>query len=119
MGAALRRMYGSDMVVFGFSFNEGSFQAISQGGGGLKNFTVPLLPPDSLDAMLASAGLPIFALDLRNAPAWLREPRRARQIGSVYPDGSVDAFAMPIVAPQAFDAMLFVSHTTAAKPNPK
>ena len=87
MGVALREMYGAAMVVFGFSFGEGSFQAMTQGGGGLKTFTVPLLPPDSLDAMLASAGLPIFALDLRNAPAWLRESRRARQIGAVYPDG--------------------------------
>ena len=119
MGAALREMYGASMVVFGFSFGEGSFQAMTQGGGGLKTFTVPLLPPDSLDATLASAGLPIFALDLRNAPAWLKESRRARQIGAVYPDGSPDAFAMPIVASQAFDAMLFVSHTTAANPNPK
>src|SRR6266568_502333 len=28
MGAALRKMFGSQMLVFGFAFNEGSFQAI-------------------------------------------------------------------------------------------
>ncbi len=45
MGSALRRMYGREMVVFGFSFNQGSFQAIAPGGGALKNFTVPQAPP--------------------------------------------------------------------------
>jgi erythromycin esterase-like protein len=119
MGAALRQMFGSSMVVFGFSFGEGSFQAIAQGGGGLRSFTVPRLPPDSLDATLAAAGPPIFALDLRNAPPSMREPRASRQIGSVYPDGSPDAFAMKIAAPLAFDALLFVNRTTAARANPK
>ncbi len=32
MGAALRKTYGDQMVVFGFAFNRGSFQAVSTGG---------------------------------------------------------------------------------------
>src|SRR6185369_3667398 len=32
MGSALRKMYDDRMVVFGFSFYEGSFQAMSQSG---------------------------------------------------------------------------------------
>ena len=56
MGADLRRMYGDQMVVFGFAFNQGSFQAIAQGGsGGLKDHTVPPAPPGSLDATLAAS----------------------------------------------------------------
>ena len=68
MGPALREMYGNQMVVFGFSFNQGSFQAVSQTGRGLKNFTVPEAPAGSLDATLAASGIPLFALDLRSAP---------------------------------------------------
>ena len=43
MGAALRRMFGGEMVVLGFAFNQGSFRAIDQTSG-LVNFTVPPAP---------------------------------------------------------------------------
>jgi len=118
MGGALRRMYGSEMVVFGFSFNQGSFQAIPQGGGALKNFTVPPAPSGSLDATLAASRLPLFALDLRTAPEWFHQARGSRQIGAVYPNGEPYAFIGDIVAPEAYDAVLFVETTTVARKNP-
>ncbi len=117
MGAALRQAFGREMVVFGFAFNQGSFRAIAQNGSALKDFTVPPLPSDSLDATLASAGIPLFALDIRHAPAWFKEPHGSREIGATYPDGSPDAFTMKFVAPDAFDAILFVEATTAARKN--
>ena len=118
MGSALRRMYGRGMVVFGFSFNQGSFQAIPQGGGNLKNFTVPPAPSGSLDSTLAAAGLPLFALDLRAAPEWFRQPHGTRQIGAVYPEGEPNAFITNIVPADAYDAVLFVESTTVARKNP-
>jgi erythromycin esterase len=120
MGEALRGMFGKEMVVFGFAFNQGSFRAVPTNGP-LKNFTVPPLPPDSLDATLASASIPMFAIDLRQAPAWFQTPRVSREIGSVYPAGGPDANAnlMSFIAPAAFDAMLFVEKTTAALKNPR
>jgi erythromycin esterase-like protein len=118
MGSALRRMYGREMVVFGFSFNQGSFQAVSVSAGGLKNFTVPPAPSGSLDATLAAAGLPLFALDLRDAPEWFRQPRRSRQIGSMYPEGDPYALMSDIVPAEVFDAVLAVESTTAARKNP-
>ena len=117
MGAALRRMYGREMVVFGFSFSQGSFQAMPQGGGTLKTFTVPTSSSASLDATLAAARLPLFALDLRGAPAWFHEKRGSRQIGATYPNGASDAFIGNIVPADAFDAVLFVEETTAARKN--
>ncbi|HKW01413.1 MAG TPA: erythromycin esterase family protein [Vicinamibacterales bacterium] len=117
MGTALRKMFGREMAVFGFAFNQGSFQAMAQAGGGLKNFTVPAAPADSLDAMLASAGVPLFALDLRNAPPWFTEPHRSREIGATYPEGSPYALMADLPAAQAFDVMLFVDTTTAARKN--
>ena len=118
MGTALRRMYGKEMVVFGFAFNQGAFQAIAQGGGGLKNHTVPVAKPETLDGALAAASLPLFALDLRGAPAWFEQPRGSRQIGAAYPEGEPYAYVGNIVPKEAFDAILFVDTTTVARKNP-
>jgi len=118
MGGVLRQMLGRAMCVFGFAFNQGSFQAVPQNGGVLKDFTVSPLAGDSLDAALATASIPVFAIDLRRAPDWFKTPRRSREIGAVYPDGVPEAFTMSVIAPDAFDAMLFVEATTAAKKNP-
>ena len=118
MGSALRRMYRNEMITFGFAFNQGSFQAIAQGGGGLKNFTVPPAKAETLDGTLASAGIPLFALDLRRAPAWFDQPRGSRQIGALYPEGEPYALVTDIVPKHAFDVLLFVDTTTAAHKNP-
>jgi erythromycin esterase-like protein len=122
MGGALREMYGGQMVVFGFSFNQGSFQAISLGRG-LQDFTVPPAPAGSLDATLAASGIPLFALDLRTAPKtgpvaeWLSAEHPTRSIGAVYSESSPNAYMVKQVTPQAFDALLFVEKTTAARKN--
>ena len=63
----------------------------------LKNFIVPPAPSGSLDATLASAGLPLLALDLRASPEWFRQARRSRQIGAVYSEGAPYAFMSDIV----------------------
>jgi erythromycin esterase-like protein len=118
MGAVLRRMLGNQMLVFGFAFNQGSFQAIAQGGGGLKNFTVPPAQAGSLDATLAAANIPLFALDLRQAQAWFKDTHGSRQIGAMYPEGAPYALVASLAATEAFDAMLFVEKTTAARKNP-
>jgi erythromycin esterase-like protein len=122
MGAALRKMYGNQMVVFGFSFNQGSFQAISPNRG-LRDFTVPPAPAGSLDATLAASGIPLFALDLRASPKtgpvaeWLHAGHSTRSIGALYPENSPYANMLDVVAPEAFDALLFVEKTTAARRN--
>ena len=127
MGSSLRKLYGDRMVVFGFAFNQGMFQAISQEKHVLKDFTVPAAPEGSLDAMLASAKIPLFALDVRptaaagQAPlevsAWFQQPHRTRSIGAVYPEESDFAFLFDQVTPKVFDAVLFVEKTTAAHRN--
>ena len=123
MGASLRKMFGAQMVVFGFAFNQGSFQAVEQGKG-LHDFTVPPAPPGSLDATFAAAGIPLFALDLGDAPksgpvaTWLSESHKTRSIGAVYSQDSADQYLLDLKAPQSFDVMLFVEKTTAARRNP-
>jgi erythromycin esterase-like protein len=117
MGATLRGMYGPEMVVFGFAFGQGSFQAIEVGGR-LRDFTVGPIGEGSLDATLSSAGIPVFALDLRGAPAWFSAPRMARMIGALYSEKAPGGYAGEIVPSKAYDAILFVGKTTAARKNP-
>ena len=62
--------------------------------------------------------LPLFALDLRTAPAWFRQSRGSRQIGATYPEGEPYASISNIVPAEAYDAVLFVEATTVARKNP-
>ena len=116
MGEELHAMYGAQMVVLGFAFNRGSFQAIGARGGGLQNFTVAPAPAGSFDALLATAGLPLFALDMRSAPPSLGEARQTRQIGAVFSNETEANYLARVSAPSIFDAILFVENTTAARP---
>jgi erythromycin esterase-like protein len=124
MGAVLRSLYGSQMVAFGFAFGEGSFQAVELGKG-LRNFTVAPTDSGTFDAMLAATGIPLFALDLRQAPKsgavaeWLAASHKSRWVGSVYSEGNPAVYFTDMVAPRTFDAVLFVAKTTAATNNPK
>ncbi|HUD73203.1 MAG TPA: erythromycin esterase family protein, partial [Dongiaceae bacterium] len=100
------------------AFNQGSFRSTPKGGGGLKTFTLPPAPPDSLDGTLAAAGIPAFALDLRTAPPWFSRPRASRQLGAIYNEKLPDNYLAEFKAPKAYDAVLFIDTTTAARANP-
>jgi erythromycin esterase len=124
MGGALRRMYGEQMVVFGFAFDQGSFQAMGRPTG-LSTFTVEPAPPGTLDALLADARIPMFAIDWRfpprwrDAAEWFAQPRRTRTIGALYREDLPDAFWANLRVRDAFDVTLFVDRTTAARSNPR
>jgi erythromycin esterase len=125
MGSHLRRMFGSEMAIFGFAFNQGGFQAMEMpcpSATGLRSFNVGPAPDGSLDATLASAGLRIAAIDLRTLPKegeaakWFSEPRATRIIGAGYGERFAAHFLDRQVTPQIYDAILFVEKTTAARP---
>jgi erythromycin esterase-like protein len=124
MGGFLHREFGKQLVTFGFSFNEGSFRAVEKGKS-LRDFQVGPAPEGGLDHELATAGIPVFALDLRQLPhdgpvaQWFAEPRDARSIGAVYGGGQPEAWSVSTLPwPQAFDVILFVEKTTASHGNP-
>jgi len=122
LGSELRRMYGKQMVVFGFAFNQGSFQAMETGQG-VHDFTVPPAPDGSLDANLAATGIPLLALDLRSAPEsgpvadWWKDRHISRSIGALFSDKTASRYLMSLPATRAFDVLLFVEKTTAARKN--
>jgi erythromycin esterase len=128
MGSHLRKSIGAEMVVFGFAFNQGGFQAMElplETGKGLRPFNVGPAPAGSLDATLAAAGLQIAAIDLRSLPKngivakWFAEPKQTRSIGSGYSEQMAANFLAKQVTPQLYDALLFVEKTSAARPNNK
>ena len=122
MGNQLRQMYGKEMVVCGFSFDEGAFQALEKGKG-LRQFTVGPGGADTLDRVLAATGLALFAVDLRSAPAgsavakWLESPQKMRNIGAWYSENMGGGFVE--VSPRDFDVLFFVKKTSAAQENSK
>lgn len=124
MGALLRKVYGGQMVVFGFAFNEGSFQAIDESKGRVHDFIVAPAPDGSLDATFAATGIPLFGLDLRDAPAsgpvatWLSEPHKSRSIDQLYSESTAAKSLVELRAAQSLDAMFFVEKTTAPRNNP-
>jgi erythromycin esterase-like protein len=121
MGSCLRRIYKDQMAVFGFAFNQGSFQAIEPGKE-LRDFTIPPAPDGSFEATLAASGIPIFALDLRAVPKtgpvseWFSQ-KQTRNVGSIFSDSTPGKYWLSLNAIRSFDAMLFVEKTTAARKN--
>jgi erythromycin esterase-like protein len=127
MGSTLRQMYGTDMVVFGFAFYQGAFQAMGRPIG-LSTFTVDPAPAGSLDATLAAARIPAFALDWRQAPRagrgvlvgpWINEQQKTRWVGSTYFENAPDNFWIELRPREAFDVTLFIDMTAAARSNPR
>jgi erythromycin esterase len=125
MGSVLHTAFGAEMVVVGFAFNQGAFRINVNTDGVYKRgtHTVGPAPADFLDAALAAAGIPIFALDLRRVPepgpvaTWMGKKPRQRSYGH-------SLVAIPAVPFEGgdprrnFDVLLFVEQTTAARSNP-
>jgi erythromycin esterase len=123
MGSYLFKSLGKQMVVFGFAFNQGSFQAVEyppETGAGRHPFSVGPTSPGGLDATLSAAGMPLAALDLRTLPgdgpvhAWFQHSHLVRMIGAIYIPPTPQQFISPQVITQRYDALLFVDNTSAA-----
>ncbi len=104
MGQHLRSWLGKDLVIIGMSS--------AQNGVGL--LTAPL-DSKSIDAALASVGLPRFLLDLRasrsdtTVSAWLTERRALR----------ANFTTLLMLSPKiAFDVLFFVDSLTQAHKSP-
>ncbi|HXJ40001.1 MAG TPA: erythromycin esterase family protein [Bryobacteraceae bacterium] len=118
MGTKLRRVFGDQIVAFGFAFNQGSFRAVSPQRRILAEFRVPPAPAGSLDSVLAATEIPVFLIDLRPAPrsgpvaAWLARPHTSREIGSEYPDYALFDQIYSFDVRRNFDVLVFVAKTT-------
>jgi len=121
MGAYLRENYGDEMVVFGFSFYQGSFIS-SQWPDGLTDFSVELPPENSYEYTFHSAELPRFFLDLRRLPSdspatnWLMTSHPLRAIGAGYDPSHAEDYFVSVILPQMFDIIIYFQDTSASLP---
>ena len=136
MGSFLRKMYGNELFVFGFTFNQGSFQASEFPVGyiqyllfpsekGVHPFTVTPFYSDSvisLDGMLAEAGSQYALFNLLALPKdglvakWFKEEQYTRNIGSDYKDSKGIGISK-MAFPEIYDALFFAGNTTASRLN--
>lgn len=112
MGRYLAERFGDDMVVFGFAFDRGRYNAV--GDQGLRDYEAFPPSPGSVEAYLSSARIPRFVLDLRRIPAgapsatWLRQPRGFRFLGS----RALRCAAVPTVVANDYDALIWIDRTS-------
>jgi erythromycin esterase len=121
MGSHLRNRFGDDMIVLGFNFFKGSFNAVEfdqwEGYKGLKKHTVGAPPQDAYSYRFRGADIPRFFLDLRTidfdstATDWIPGPRPFRSIGAVYdPDRPELYFDKPEL-PKEYDVIIYFENT--------
>jgi len=123
MGMHLARRFDTELVVVGFAFGEGAFQAVDREGGSsgpLREVTIGPPSDAALDAVLSRTGIPVFMVDLRRvdddvAPLF-REPQLTREIGAFF-EGP-EAMWETIVPMARYDVLAFIAKTTRARPNP-
>lgn len=115
MGGHLRKQFGMELVTMGLLFNQGAFRA-SDNNKTLREFVVKPAPVGSLEAVLAAAGIPLFAVDLRTADRlpvidWLKSPQSFRNIGSIYSEDQASRLQEQPPA-EAFDIIICIEATS-------
>ena len=123
MGMHLARRFERELVVVGFGFGAGAFQAMVTDEGGtrtLREVEVGPAPDDTLDSVLARTGFPAFVVDLRHADQdvarCLEQPHVTREIGAFF--HGLEDMRQTIVPAARYDALAFIATTTRARSNP-
>ncbi|WP_405890906.1 erythromycin esterase family protein [Streptomyces sp. NBC_00133] len=90
-GAFIRDMIGNAYVGAGFTFGQGSFNAldVTEPAEPIRTFRVGPPQPGSNEQILERVSRPDYYLDMRSAPAaaraWLGVVRKTRNIGNAWP----------------------------------
>jgi erythromycin esterase len=119
MGDYLRKQYGNQMVVFGFLFYQGSFNAC--GTPTFQTFHVGAPPINSYESFFYESGLSRFFLDLRSiktgaaASDWLLVPHPFRQIGSCYHPNVMQSGFLTAALARVFDIVIYFQDTSPSR----
>jgi erythromycin esterase len=124
MGSCLRETFGQSYFVFGFEFNQGSFQTRirlpEKLFGDLKAVTLPPSPALSLSWYLSHTQREVFMLNLHVPLAnvvveqWLATPQPIHDVSWAYDDQAQDYLEMRSI--QEYDGMIFIERTMASRP---
>jgi erythromycin esterase len=127
LGTHLRRFYGDEYYAVGFSFNQGSFQAMERQPRDPQHvvpiaFTVNPAPVDSVDWFLAQTKVKAGFIDLRSASNykpiadWIAVAHPMRATGATF-DAKDETRLTPTKLEHSFDGLFFIDTTTRARPN--
>ncbi|WP_433570922.1 erythromycin esterase family protein [Streptomyces sp. CA-251247] len=114
-GAFLRDMVGTDYVSAGFTFGQGSFNAldVTDPAEPMRTFSVGPPAPGSNEAVLERVSVKDYYLDLRSAPTaartWLGVARPTRNIGNAWP-----AEPEQVRLVSSYDVLIHLHRVTAA-----
>jgi erythromycin esterase len=121
MGNYLRSWYGDQMVVFGFDFYVGSFNAYPSHGGIIPSPVTSLRAEnpysDSYEYVFRGANIPRFFLDMRDPSSppsvgsWILGPRQFRSIGATYDDVYPRLYFYSTQLPKEFDVVVYFQDT--------
>lgn len=117
MGGHLERAFPGEMVVFGFATGSGLYTAIKSNAGLVNDNALAPAPAGSVEAHLASAGLPQLLLDIRPTArdnpdnAWAAKPTMMRSIGAL----ATEQQFYPLNARESFDVLVYIDATTASR----
>ena len=115
MGWTLRREFGDDMVVFGFVFDRGSFNAVGPAGLGRQ---VVDAPASGVETLLRT-GAPLSFVDLRDivsdpAREYFDEARFHWAIGALF-TGPIGPYRWGVRLRNAYDVLIWIADTTESK----
>lgn len=120
MGGFLRQRYGDRYRAIGQTFARGTYVAYPTGTTtpSPTTFTFPSYPSTVATALFAQLAVPRFLLNVRAVAAasaagrWLRTPSALPIVGSTNAPVPFETVAIA----QSFDALCFISNTTAITP---
>ena len=123
MGSYLKETYGEELVILGFAFDHGSFNAYTcdfeaDQCGELDSHYIPAASADSYEWYFTAAGIPQMILDLRDvsttspATAWLEGPRRFHSVGAAYNPDFPEPYSREYDLVTEFDVIIYFEETT-------
>jgi erythromycin esterase len=120
MGGLLHEHFGDKLLIIGSEFNRGGFQAVEAAGDHLlRPFVVTAAPEGSVGATLAAARLPLYAVDLRDAPPWFASRHAAWDIGVAFDEAAPAHSRRREIVAGEYDALVFAEETSPAHQLPR
>ncbi|MGH7680970.1 MAG: protein-L-isoaspartate(D-aspartate) O-methyltransferase [Candidatus Eiseniibacteriota bacterium] len=122
VGQLCRETFGDGAYVVGFCTDHGTVAAASDWDAPMQRMSVRPAHPDSYERLFHDAGVPAFALHLREprreaVREELLPPRLERAIGVVYrPETELASHYLQAILPRQFDELIWFDETRAVNP---
>ncbi|MFN7932350.1 MAG: erythromycin esterase family protein [Bryobacteraceae bacterium] len=117
-GEALRKIYGKDYFILGFTFHKGAVRA----SPGQAERIVPPAPKGTGSDVLAKAAIPLFLLCSTTPPPdsalgkWIAGRHLFYQFGASWNSRSIDANLAPVPLKDSYDCFIHTAESSATHP---